>query len=198
LTLGQTLSGGADKIEDVRVGVLALRRDVEAVKDQVVTRRAEVAALLEQKRRARKEIGVGRELLEIAERMEVLEGKLGLATTTVKKDGVLPVDGDSSLGEPWSDGWTEDPAQDDSEDEYNDDDGVLPMFPRLKQRVEDFLILRHLLGRHDAQHPFILAQDTRVHKIQDTILTDLDAAIRQEPQVKMKQQLMQIRSAVAD
>ena len=46
LSLGSSLRGGEDKIEEVRLGLLGFRRDVEGLRDMVEERRKEVEGLL--------------------------------------------------------------------------------------------------------------------------------------------------------
>ncbi|KEF63657.1 uncharacterized protein A1O9_01635 [Exophiala aquamarina CBS 119918] len=200
LSLGATLSGGEEKIEEIRVGLLGFQRDVKSVRDRVDERREEARLLLQKKRALRQETGVGRALLEIAERLDELEEKMGVA-----RNRQLPLTADPEkihaqvTGE-WSDAWIEAAAPINSSDEdYDDgntanDDGRIP--PRLKRRTEQFLILKHLVGRHGPQHPFILAQDARMRKIQELLLSDVENAIKREPDIKYKQQLLQIRAAV--
>ncbi|KAJ9604838.1 hypothetical protein H2200_010953 [Cladophialophora chaetospira] len=196
LSLGSTLSGGEEKIEDIRVGLFAFQRDVRGVRDLVERRREEVAQLLETKKEIRRETGVGRALLEIAERLEVLEEKLDLN----KQRSIEPTtktEGEAVGGEQWSQEWLEEPPINDSDDEYDSDEANgIP--PRLKRRTEDFLILKHLIGKHSPQHPFILAQEGRIRKMQEIILSDLDVAIRREPEIKIKQQILQMRAAIAE
>ncbi|KIW68257.1 hypothetical protein PV04_04214 [Phialophora macrospora] len=196
LSLGSTLSGGEEKIEDIRVGLLGFQRDVKGLRDLVEQRREEVAELLKQKKATRQETSVGRALLEVAERLEVLEEKLDIAkpkvtalTTTTQSE--------ENGGQQWSDGWIEETTINESDDEYDSDD-TSGMMLRLKRRTEEFLILKHLMGRHSPQHPFMLAQEGRIRKIQEILLSDLDTAIRREPQVKAKQQMLQVRAAITE
>ncbi|KAJ9629752.1 hypothetical protein H2203_002133 [Taxawa tesnikishii (nom. ined.)] len=68
LGLGSTLRGGDDKVEEVRLGVLGFKREVEGVKETVRQRNALVKELLDEKRKVRKDVDVGRKLLEVDER----------------------------------------------------------------------------------------------------------------------------------
>ncbi|THY27057.1 hypothetical protein D6D01_04256, partial [Aureobasidium pullulans] len=76
LSLGLRLKGGEEKIEEVRVGVLGFSREVGNVRDAVAEKVQQVGTLLEEKRRIRKDVMVGRRLLEIEERLEDLEARL--------------------------------------------------------------------------------------------------------------------------
>ncbi|OAP60143.1 hypothetical protein AYL99_05145 [Fonsecaea erecta] len=197
LSLGSTLYGGEEKIEDIRLGLLGFERDVKAVKDKVDTRRNEVAELLRQKKALRQETSIGQALLEIAERLDLLEERLDISTPsatqpTTKVKG-QPQDG---VGEKWSNGWIEEPTND-VDEEFNSDelDGIPS---KLKRRTEEFLILKHLARKHSPQHPFLLAQEGRIRRIQELLLTDLELAIKQETEVKNKQQLIQLRGAIEE
>jgi hypothetical protein len=200
LSLGGTLSGGEEKIEEIRVGLLGFQRDVKSVRDRVDERREEVRLLLQKKRALRQETGVGRALLEIAEGLDELEEKMGVARHRQLPSIPDPERADGQETGEWSDDWIETTTMNSSDDEDYDEgntangDGRIP--PKLKRRTEQFLILKHLAGRHSPQHPFILAQDARLRKIQELLLSDLENAIRREPEIKFKQQLLQIRAAV--
>jgi len=195
LSLGQALSGGEERIEDIRVGLLAFQRDIKSVRDKIETRRNEAAELLEQKRALKQEISVGRALLEIAERLDELEEKLGLGSSALTP---APETEDHENGnDKWGNGWTgiqSDGSDDD--DDYDDDEDSSGVPSKLRRRVEQLRIVKILLGRHSPQHPFLLAEQERVRKVQETILLDLDAAIKQEPDVKIKQQILRLRSTV--
>ncbi|EXJ60849.1 hypothetical protein A1O7_05002 [Cladophialophora yegresii CBS 114405] len=196
LSLGSTLSGGEEKIEDIRVGLLGFQRDVKGVKDLVEQRREEVADLLKQKKAIRQQTSVGRALLEVAERLDALEEKLNIAKPKVVgpiHEAQVEEDGEQQ----WSEEWVEETTINERDDEY-DSDETMGMTVRLKRRTEEFLILKHLVGRHSPQHPFMLAQEGRIRKIHEILLSDLDMEIRREPEVKTKQQMLQVRAAIAE
>ena len=209
LTLGETLRGGEERIEDVRVGVLGFQRDLEGVRGLVASRREEVRMLVEAKRGVRREIGEGRGLLGVDERMGRLERKLNLDSgrKTNKADargGKDAAKQEESEDQEWSAEWVEEPplmdSDDDEDDEYNEgsDEASQRIPPRLKRRTEEFLILKVLIARHSPRHPFIQAQEGRLRKIQEVILSDLGVAVRAEPQVKIKQQLFQLRASIEE
>lgn len=194
LSLGGALSGGEERIEDVRVGLLGFQRDVKAVRDKVDARRIEVTELLKEKRSVKHEVGVGRALLEIAEHLDQLEEKLHITNGRARDSANGKVQADE--GVQWSEEWMETAVQE-SDDEYDSDEGTgLP--PRLRRRIEEFLILKHLAGRHNPRHPFILAQESRMRKIKEILLSDLDVAVKQKSEVKIKQEMLQVRAAVED
>ncbi|EXJ91952.1 hypothetical protein A1O3_00502 [Capronia epimyces CBS 606.96] len=191
LSLGSTLSGGEEKIEDIRVGMLGFQRDIKAVREKVDARRLEVTELLKQKKVLKQEVGVGRALLELAERLDQLEGKLNISRGRASD----PSDGKFQEEDiQWGEEWTE-MVVSESDEEYDSDEGAV-LSPRLRRRIEEFLILKHLAGRHSPRHPFILAQEPRMRKIQEILLSDLDLTIKGEPEGKTKQQVLQVRTAV--
>lgn len=202
LSLGGTLSGGEEKIEEIRVGLLGFQRDVKSVRDSVDERREDIKDLLQKKRALRQETGVGRALLEVAERLDDLEEKMGLARHR-QLPSIPAVEAQKADGQEagdWSDEWIETTSMNSSDDEDYDNDNTANddgrIAPRLKRHTEQFLIIKHLAGRHSPQHPFILAQDTRLRKIQELLLSDLENAVKREPDIKFKQKLLQIRAAV--
>jgi conserved oligomeric Golgi complex subunit 2 len=194
LDLGSTLRGGGDRVEDVRVGLLTFQRDVTGLKDAVERRRGRVAELVMTKKDIRRETGVGRQLLEIDERIDECERKLSLRTVPAQKSPEAESADVNGDGQKWSDDWT-DPLSDDSEDDYDDAEDEAGVPPRLKRRTEEFLILKHLINKH-SPHPFLQSQEGRVRRIQETLLTDVDVAIRGEPDVKAKQKILQLRTQV--
>lgn len=76
LGLGDELKGGGDRVEDVRVGLLGYRRLVEEVRSGVGARREEVGKLGGELRGVRGGVEVGRRMVELDERVEVLLGRL--------------------------------------------------------------------------------------------------------------------------
>src|SRR5579862_6606667 len=80
LSLGDSLRGGGEKVEEVKVGVLAFRGGVEEGREKVRVRRVEVEGLLGERRRIRKDIRLGRGLVEVDRRLEELEGRLLLGS----------------------------------------------------------------------------------------------------------------------
>ncbi|KIV86272.1 hypothetical protein, variant [Exophiala sideris] len=192
LSLGSTLSGGEDKMEEIRLGLLGFQRDVQAVRDKVDARRYEIAELLDQKKALKRETGVGRSLLEITERLDLLEEKLKMARGRSSRSEKADIQENET--QRWGEEWLESTTNE-SADEYEvDETGGLSA--KLRRRIEEYLIVKHLSSRHSPRHPFILTQESRLRKIQEVLLSDLEAAIKREPVVKMKQQMLQIRAAI--
>lgn len=130
-----------------------------------------MATLMEDKRSLKQEIMLGRALLEIAERIEDLEGHLMIGETMQRKsDNGLP------------DGNTDDEAAfdsfSDSDEEYSADE-YRPRVRRLERLVEQYLVVQVLISRHGAEHPFIVAQEERLHQIQVTLRLDIEATMKQ-------------------
>lgn len=86
LSLGGDLKGGEEKVEGVRVGLLGFQREVEGIRKAVQDRARETGELLQEKKVLRKEIVLGRALLEVHERLEELEEKLGIKTREGEED----------------------------------------------------------------------------------------------------------------
>jgi len=173
------LSGGEEKVEEVRVGLLGFQRELGLIRSKVESRRDDVAQLLENKRKLKQEIKLGRALLEIAERIEDLEGHLMIADASQKRlQNGLP-DG-STNDEAAFDSFIDD--SDDASSVSNDRPGVR----RLERLIEQYLIIRVLIRRHDVGHPyhdvghpFMLALEQRLHQIQLTLQLDIEATMKQ-------------------
>lgn len=167
LDLGKGLRGGDEKVEEVRVGVLGFRRDVEGLKGGVVTNVTKVDGLVEEKMRLRKEVMIGRSLLEVSKRLEELEERLMLDATG-KREGAELDDSDEEV--------------DDEDDEFNgaDSAGVAWMsLPRLRRHVQQYLVVVRIVERIGRDHPFMVAQESRLMRLRNTILLDLGAALKQ-------------------
>jgi hypothetical protein len=182
LTLGGTLRGGDDKVEDIRVGLIGFQRDVAGLKSKLDARREEVRALLEEKRSVMKEAEKGRMLLDIAERLNELEEQLGLANLmNGNTNGVADEAHEATMS-------------DDSEDE-EDDAGISS---RTKRMVEQYLILKFLIGKHDPGHPFLKSLQDRVNKVKATLLLDLDTLSKQAQTEQGRQACLQLRRTVGE
>ena len=179
LSLGSTLSGGEEKVEEVRVGLLGFQRELSLIRSKVDSRREDVAKLLEDKRRLKQEINLGRALLEIAERIEDLEGRLmiGEAGRRTSKNG-LP-DG-STTGDAAFDSFSEG-----SEDESSTNEDR-PHVGRLERLVEQCLVAKVLMRRHDVAQPLVLALQERLRQIQITLRLDIEATTKQVQGTKLE------------
>ncbi|ODM20002.1 hypothetical protein SI65_04988 [Aspergillus cristatus] len=172
LSLGNALHGGEEKAEEVRVGLLAFQRDVNAIRDKVETRRAEVEGLLEEKKQLRKDANVGQALLDVAERIEELEQRLMI--------GEKNNQGQREQSDEESDGFLEE------SDESESDDGQAPQgtaaavsLKRLEHHIQKYVAVTRLSARIGDEHPFLLNQQPRVNKIRSAVLHDLKTALEQ-------------------
>jgi conserved oligomeric Golgi complex subunit 2 len=160
LTLGSELKGGEEKVEDVRVALLGFRRAIEEVKSRVATRGHEVAVLNKDLAGVRREVEAGRQILELGDRLESLEGRLALS----KADG-------DSLSE-------------DSDDEENDGQGtangqrVGSSPAKLESMANDLLCLENLADSIGRQKPFVKKITERMAKCRATVLLDLGTALK--------------------
>ncbi|KAI4759887.1 hypothetical protein E4T52_05527 [Aureobasidium sp. EXF-3400] len=164
LSLGTRLKGGEEKIEEVRVGVLGFGREVGGVRDLVASRTQEVGSLLDEKKRIRKDILVGRRLLEIEERLEDLEARL-----MVEPHNSLSANNPSANDE--------DSDDEDDEDEEGDT-ATSTTLSRLRKHAQAYLLLTHLTQKV-LEHPFVTAQQSRLMRVRNTLLLDLRTAVKQ-------------------
>lgn len=162
LSLGGDLKGGEEKVEGVRVGLLGFQREVEGIRKAVQERAKETLELLQEKKGLRKEIMLGRALLDVHERLEELEEKLGIKT----KDG----------------------EEDDEDDEDEDDDEAssdLESSPytsatkRLRKQSEQYLLIVCQSSKIGDSHPFLLSLQPRMDEVRKTLVLDLSASLRQ-------------------
>jgi len=185
LSLGSDLKGGEEKVEDVRVGLLGFKRGVEDVRGKVRERKAEVEGLLTEKKAVAKEIALGRKLLEVDARLEELEDRLMVSSLGRSVNG-----GD----EPWSD----------SEDEEDEEmaEGVIggTSVRKLQTLVTDYRHVELLTTSIGKDHPFIVAQDSRMQRVKNTILLDLTAALKSAASIgeSGKTRLVKILGAYRD
>jgi hypothetical protein len=164
LSLGLRLKGGEEKIEEVRVGVLGFGREVGSVRDLVASRTQEVGSLLEEKKRIRKDVMVGRRLLEIEERLEDLEARL-----MVEPNNSLSANNPSA----------NDLDSDDEDDEDEEGDtATSTTLSRLRRHAQAYLLLTHLTQKV-LDHPFVIAQQSRLMRVRNTLLLDLRTAVKQ-------------------
>jgi len=163
LSLGSDLKGGEEKVEDVRVGLLGFKRGVEDVRGKVRERKSEVEGLLSEKKTVSKEIALGRKLLELDARLEELEDRLMVASLGRTVNGAE------------EDVWSE--SEEDEEELSTDGSG--PSTRKLHRLVVDYRHIEHLSTSIGKNHPFIVAQDSRTQRVKNTILLDLNTALKQ-------------------
>lgn len=142
------------------MGLLSFRRDIEGLKVQVIERREEVAALLEEKKQVAARIREAKGLVEIDARLEELERALAL-----RKDQSLEFEDADSV------------SISDSEDSDEESLGGTVSVSRLRRRIEQFMSVRRLMEKVGPANAFLELQDGRVRKIRETLLLDLSGAL---------------------
>jgi len=167
LGLGDELKGGEERVEDVRVALLGFRRAVDDIRGRVGARRAEVADACRELGAVRDDIELGRRMLELDQRVGLLEGRLAV--------GSLP------------DGARDGPFGVEESDEEEDDDlggeasadfvGSGPN--KLTTLARDYLVIERLAESVGRELPFVKKMDGRITRCRNTILLDLSVAIKE-------------------
>ena len=163
LSLGSSLKGGDEKVEEVRLGLLGFRREVEGLRGKVDRRRKEVEELVEERKRIRDSVQVGRRILEIERRIAVLEGRLMLASTGTRKVEANEEEIDES----------------DSEESDEEAESNAIGIPRLRRHMEQYMYIKVSMKRTGPEHPFLVKQEERVLRLKQTVLLDLNSALKQ-------------------
>ena len=165
LSLGSSLQGGDEKVEEVTLGLLGFKRDVEGLKAKVEERRKEVDALVNERKGIRQDVQVGRTLLEIDQRLGELEKRL-----------IMVPDGSAKVGQE-----DEDIAGlSDSEDENEEEEQANVMSAsRLQRHAQQYLYIKRLMAKVGAEHSFSVWQEERVLRMKQTVLLDLGSALKQ-------------------
>ncbi|KAL5047395.1 oligomeric golgi complex component, COG2-domain-containing protein [Aspergillus fruticulosus] len=180
LSLGIALEGGEEKVEQVRVGLLAFQRDVQSIRDKVEARQRDVAELLKEKKRLRSNANIGRVLLDFADRVEVLEKRMMIGEQT-------PGEKPGELSDTESDFLESEDDEDETDNEDRDDNAPpLVSLKRLERHLLKYLYLTRLSSRIGDEHPFLLAQQQRMSKIRSALLLDLRKALEQAKQARKK------------
>jgi len=164
LSLGSSLKGGDEKVEEVRLGLLGFRREVEGLRGKVDGRRGEVEGLVRERKRAREQVQVGRQLLEIETKIGELEGRLMLASSATRMFEENGEEGPLIEGE------------EDSEEESEGNDITVP---KLRRHVEQYMYIRRLIEKIGEGHPFLVKQEERVLRLKQTVLLDLNSMLKQ-------------------
>ena len=175
LGLGSSLRGGEEKIEEITVGLLGFKRDVEGVRRKVATREVELSGLIKERREVRKQVHLGRMLVEIDARLEELERRLMLDQyqKSALQSGLEGLDISDSEEESGD------------EDIPNFEEEGAPIIPikKLRQRLQDYLVLQQMMAKVGLKHPFLISQESRTTRVQNTILLDLSTALKQSKKI---------------
>ena len=148
-------------MEEVRVGLLGFRKEVETVRGKVAEREEEVGRVLEERREVRKKIEVGRRLVDYEGRLRVLEERLMVGTAGKKEDNDDSED-----------------SEDDDDDDDDDDGSFGVSIAKLRRHVEQWRLIRQM-EKQVGEHPFFASQVLRMTKVRNTLLLDLGSALQQ-------------------
>lgn len=161
LSLGSELKGGDEKVGDIKVALLGFRRTVEDVKAKVAKMRDESRQLNDDLLDVRGTIGEGRKMLELDDRITILEEKL--AVDNLPGGGEEDWDSDSS-----------------DEDESESAEGLLGSSPakllHLAKLCGNAITLKESL---DQNHPFVVKLEERLTRCRNTLLLDLGNALKE-------------------
>ena len=186
LNLGGSLRGGEEKVEEVRVGLLGFRREIEGINSNVKRRRREVDGLVGERKGLRNQIEVARSLLRVESRLEELEQRLMVSNHEKRTGESNNSDVDFS----------------DSEESSSNEDDYLESavggatwisIRRTRRLVQLYMSLKQLTRRIGMDHPYIIAQQPRMFQIESTLLLDLSTSLRQALSAKTMGQASLIR-----
>ncbi|EEH05402.1 conserved hypothetical protein [Histoplasma capsulatum G186AR] len=193
LSLGSALTGGEEKVEQVRVGLLAFQRDVKGIRDGFEKRIDDISALLEEKKGLRKEVMLAYDLLDIEESIGELEDRLMIVDERDKRKGEIGADGRVD-GEGDDDEELHGIIESETEESDGGDDGDggnasgngsgsgrVPMvsLSRLGRHIHRYLYIKAMCGRIGEKHPFIVQQDNRMERIRMALILDLKTGVLQ-------------------
>ena len=168
LGLGDELRGGGERVGDVRVALLGFRRQVEEVRRAVGERRGEVALVVGELGRVRAAVEVGRGLVEVEERVGLLEGRLEVGSYGGGKDA----------GEEWWEGG--DSSEGEEEEERDGEVGFVGSSPgKLEGLARSCVAVEQLADSLGRELPFVRKMEERLLRCRNTILLDLSTAVRE-------------------
>ena len=163
LSLGSSLKGGDEKVEEVRLGLLGFKREVEGLRGKVDARRGEIKTLIGKRKRIVEEVQLGRKLLEIETKIGELEERLMLASGGVRKP--LETGPDAQMSD----------SEEESEDEAESSSLATS---KLRRHVEQYMYITKSIERTGDDHPFLVQQEGRVQRLKQTVLLDLNSALK--------------------
>ena len=158
------MKGGDEKVEEVRLGLLGFKREIEGLRGKVDGTRGEVEGLVGERKRIREQIQVGRQLLEVETRIGELEERLMLASNGERK-------GEGDQGEDII-------SESEGESEEEEENRAIAV-PRLRRHMEQYVCIRQLFEKIGDDHPFLVKQEERVLRLKQTLLLDLNSALKQ-------------------
>ena len=163
LSLGSSLKGGDEKVEEVRLGLLGFRREVEGLSEKVDGRKKEVEELVEERKKIKDQVQIGRQLLELERELGELEERLMLASSGTRR--AEQIGGEEELSE----------SDEESEEGESDGNAIL----RLRRHMEQYMQIRQSIERIGNEHPFLVKLEERVLRLKQTLLLDLNSALKQ-------------------
>ncbi|KAK0636145.1 oligomeric golgi complex component, COG2-domain-containing protein [Bombardia bombarda] len=184
LSLGDELKGGEERVEDVRVSLLGFKRAVDEVQTRVRERRVEVGGLNQELRGVKGAVEVGRQMLELDDRVVGLEARLAVG----------------SLGQAWKEdadgdeGWSEDDDEEEEEDggdgsAEDDGEGFVGSSPsKLAALAREYVLVDQLASSISRDLPFIKKMEERMMRCRNTIILDLNTALKEARRVGGKGQ----------
>lgn len=167
LGLGDELKGGEERAEDVRVGLLGYRRLVGEVRGRVGARREEVAGLGGELRGVRGGVEVGRRMIELEERVEVLLGRL---------EGGVEGDESDESGD-------EEEEAEEAEEEV-DFTGQSPA--SLRERAVEYKRIDRLADALGRDLPYVRKMEERITRCRNTLLLDLGTSTKEARRAGVK------------
>ena len=177
LSLGGSLQGGEEKIEEVRLGLLGFKRDVEGLQEKVEGKQKEVEGLVIERKAIWEDIQLGRTLLDIDQRLQELEERLLITSNRPAES--LEDNGGSS-----------EPS--DSEDDTDDGQSGGALTSRLQRHAQQYLYITKLIDRVGTHHPFLGKQQARITTLKNTVLLDLSNALKQSTRSKDQATTMKV------
>lgn len=175
LSLGSSLHGGNEKIEELRVGLMAFRREVEEIKKQVARQGQLVDGLLGERIRVKKEIALCRQLLDLNARVNRLENRLMVV-------GPKSSSGAARRAAKTNEDEEEEESSDDESAEYNVEEGddVMSLtISRLRRSVQEVKLVEQLIAHVDHDQPLIASERARLMRVRSALLIDLGTALKQ-------------------
>ncbi|KAI1952281.1 hypothetical protein LOZ12_000256 [Ophidiomyces ophidiicola] len=189
LSLGTALQGGEGKVEEIRTVLLGFQRDVRAVKEIFENKTAQIKELLDTKRRLRTGISVGYDLLDIAERVDLLQRKLMISQSNTEDSGLTEyqeVDDELTGSE------DEESDVDELHGQLGRDNLPLVSLKRLERHIQQYVSLKIAIGRV-GEHPFVEGQKSRITSIRMALVSDLKNASKlAETATKKEYRLLKI------
>lgn len=176
--LGTSLAGGEEKLEEVRLGLMGFRRDLEGIRAKVVAEEKEITQLLDERKRVRKEIQLGRDLLALDAALTELEDRLSVDPES-KQSRLL---GNGQREERLmveADDYSSEDHDLDTEGEDAGVDGSALSLKKLNHHVTQYQLVKKLAKRVHDEHPFVIALRPRIMQVKNTLLLDLGSVFRQ-------------------